>query len=211
MANEHNALKYATYITRGVKRLFGVDDHEDGVTRLSESLQLVADVGSRPEYSFPLGENRWSVAITAAAVAAQFSQCGIQNPAGSGMIIVVDDFDVSMAAGNVAIEERVAAIAGAVSASGTPTQTDTRIPGLPNPTGIVAVSAANQNAARRGTLLGSHKPMANPPLTYLRFPAGIVLVPGFEYWVGLDTVNLAITVTIRGRERRAYPGEILTS
>jgi hypothetical protein len=203
---EHNALKYAVDITRGLKRIFGVDDGEQGVTRLSESLQISSDPLTTPEMQFPIGINRWAVAPTSGASIGNVSQVGIRNPAKSGYIVVVDAMVLFLSANSV-MNVRVSNAGTVFGGTGTPTQTDLRIPNFPNPS-LATVSFTNAAAAAIGTLLWTFQLSANS-LPIVPFP--VILLPGFDLLVDNNLANTAITCNFVGREWRGNPGELLTS
>lgn len=209
MALEHNAIKYAVNLTRGFKRLFGVDDNEQSVTRLSETLGIDVDpfrAFDRPEFSYPLGEFLWVIQPTQSAVALEHSFCGIQNPAKSGLIIVIEEWSTPNNVAGGVVDERIVANSSFIpTATGTPTQRDLRVPNFPNPS-LGSVSFAFHQAADLGTLLSSHT-----VVTGTRYQPRVVLLPGFSWFIEVETVNVALSVNIWGRERRAYPGELLSS
>ena len=200
MAEEHNALKYSPLISQGAAVVLGV-----GISRLSESLVVAADLWSKPEWAFPRGELLWSVNPSQAAVVAEFSQVGIRNPVGSGLIIVIDEIEIVGPAVVGAMEERLAA-STVVDATGSPSCRDTRRPPTSG-ANVQTVSFANAAAARLGFLLATHALNAN---LWNRYPVEVVLTPGFDFYVGPSLVNTAISCNFWGRERFAFPGELPT-
>jgi len=204
MAQEHNALKYGSQISRAAARAYGLGDEETGLSRLGETLQLVADLWSRPEWAFLRNEKLWMVNPSQAGVAAEFAQVGIRNPTGSGLVVVVDRLWMRQAISAFVWEWRIAA-SSAVDATANPNSRDTRNRPAAS-SNVQTVSIAHSSAARLGFLLGSS---GHPNSSESRlYPADIVLSPGFDFYVGPDTVNQAANVTFVGRERRAFPGEL---
>jgi hypothetical protein len=202
---EHNALKYAIDITRGYKRFLGIDDAEQGTTRVSETIYPTVELAAHPEFDFPVGINRWSVTPSQGATVGEFSQVGVANPAGSGFIIVVDACEF-VATGTQTWEERIGANF-AFTSTGVPLQRDTRISAnFANP-GLITQSVANHNAARQGSLAAAHN-VNNSIWGVWYLP--VVLSPGFFFLVGTNTANVAAQANFYGREYRANPGELLT-
>jgi len=200
---EHNQIKFGSSISRGVKRLFGLDDLEDGVTRLSETLYATAELSGRPEYLYPQNEKIWGVTSLQGATAAEFSTVGISNPAGSGFLVVVEQIHITAASEVYTI--RVGANI-AFAATGKPTQADLRIPGLPNAS-FTCNSFAHHSAAQIGTTLYQVTLSGGNVFNHYEIP--IVLPPGFFMAVDRSTVNTALQVSFYGRERPANPGELL--
>lgn len=205
---EHNAIKYAAnYITKAAKRAFGLDDQQDSVTRLSESLGIYAnffDTINRPDWAWVRGELLWSVSALQSAVVGEFSQVGISNPASSNKLIIIDGMQTVGALNQT--ETRIGANPTAgFTATSSPTQRDSRIPGVSAPSGVVAVSFANHAVARIGTLL---EDPSTPSTEGELFSVQVVLSPGFFWAMGPSSNNATVNGIIRGRERPAYPGEL---
>lgn len=205
---EHNQLKYAVDITRGLKRIFGLGDDEQGTTRLSETLQPGFGLYDRSELLFPIGINRWAVNPSQAAVAAQFQQVGIRNQPNSGFLVAIDYIEILTDSANQ-WEERIAANS-VVGSVGLPIQTDLRVGNFPNP-GLVTQSLTNTAVARLGSLVATHALALNAWNVYQPGGTGILLTPGFDFFVGANIVNLRVQVNFFGREWRANPGELLQS
>lgn len=192
-----------------MKRLFGLDDGEQGTTRLSETLYATADLWSRPEFSFPRGEFEWSVFLQQAAVVGEQSFVGIRNPAGSGVLIGIRELDYTNLAGLVD-ENMVANTAFTPTGSGTPTQTDLRITNFPNPS-LATVSFTHHQV---GNLGGATLRQTNVLAAVDMNPrqCRVVLTPGFSYYLTYDagSLNAVMKASISGWERKALPGELLT-
>jgi hypothetical protein len=205
---EHNGLKYGAVLTRGIERLTGLDDHEQGTTRLSETLYPVLDMWSRPDFSYPRGELLWAIGgVTQTAVAAQFQQVGIRNPPGSGAIVVVDSAAVkSTVAQDYTLRLALNSVVGGV---GSPVPRDMRQPnavsGLGNAT--ITQSIINSAAARLGILISQLNGTGQTELDFKNC-LPVVLMPGFDLFLGPEIVNQIIIANFRGYERLAFKGEI---
>ena len=201
MAEEHNAIKYGSIISNAASIAAGGGYGDVGVSRLGETLQPVIDLWRRPEWALLRGERLWAVNPSNVATAAEFTQVGVRNPAGSGLIVVVTDFNTSHAATNQILEMFIGASV-AVDSTSTPNARDTRLPIL---TGVRTVSLATSGAARLGSRLATFNDAA---ITFNFWTVNVVLSPGFDLYFGPDTVNQAVSVSIRGYERVAFPGEL---
>jgi hypothetical protein len=201
MAEEHNALKYGSPISVAAAAAAGGAYGDVGISRLSESLVAVMDLWGRPEWL--RGERRWAVSPSQAGVAAEFAQVGVRNPAGSNILVVIEDFNLWDAGATTLIEARIAA-STVVDATSTPQSRDTR---LPFQTGLRTVSLANSAAAILGAL---NQKFEINPATYAYYPIGVVLSPGFDFFIGPEIVFTTIGATLRGYERVAFPGELGT-
>lgn len=203
---EHNAIKYAVDITRGIKRILGVDDNEQGTTRVSETITPSLELGLHPEFDFPIGIFRWSVTPSIGASVGNFSTVGVFNPVGSGFIVVVDAYEPVPTAATTYQSRIFTSSALPFTSSSTPTQRDLRISNFPNP-GLVTQSFADQRAAQFGTNVDTHIiPINTDPIIW-NIP--VILLPGFGFQLGPNVTNVAVQVNFYGREYRANPGELL--
>lgn len=203
---EHNALKYATDLIRGIKRILGLDDHEDGTTRVSETLYPMVDVFRRPDHAYPRAERRWGGDFSQGAVLAELANVGISNPTGSNVLIVVEDFLVDAGGAAQSVQTRIGANI-TFDGTGTPNPRDSRIPIVGGVTAVRTQSFVHSDAAAIGFLLGQYRfPASNATAV---IPINVVLHPGFFFAIENTTQNLALNATINGYERVAYPGELL--
>lgn len=202
MAEEHNALKYSPELSKGAAQVLGGAYGDVGISRMSESLQVIADLWQQPEWAFPRGEKLWAVNPSQAAVAAEFSTVGIRNPSGSQLIVVVDQVVIFTSPGG-SFSGRIAA-QSTVDATATPQVRDSRI-GVSSGGRLQTVSIAHVDPAILGFVLWTVR-LGNDVCTVLPFP--VVLSPGFDFFVGPTAVNLAANVSFIGRERQAFPGEL---
>lgn len=200
MGFEHNALSYGIALSRAAARAAGMNDGELGLARLGETLTPTMDLWSRPEWALLRGERLWMVNPSIGATVAEFSQVGIRNPVGSGLITVVQGWLLNSAVtGNFQVR---AAASTLVDATSTPNARDSRVPLL---TGIQTVSLATSAAAALGSLYMTIRELSSSSTAR---ELNFVLSPGFDVYIGPDAVNLLINATIWGYERQAFPGEL---
>jgi len=204
VAQEHNQLIYGPSISKAAAQAFGGAYSDVGISRLSESLQVVADLWSKPEWAFLRNEFLWWINPSQAAVAAEFAQVGIRNPSGSGMIVVVDRL-CALASVSTQYELRIRA-QGTIDATATPNARDTRLPQLAS--GLRTVSMAHTEPAATGPLGFLCASFEQHNEIGVMVPVDFVLSPGFELLVGPSVVNVLANVSFWGRERQAFPGEL---
>jgi len=200
MAEEHNALKYGSPLSTALSILAGGGYADVGVSRLSESLVGLIDLWSVPEAHLLYRQRDWALSPSQSAVAAEFAQVGIRNPAGSNMLVVVEELHVNTSIPGT-FELRMAA-STTVDATSTPNARDSRIPIL---TSIRTVSIAHSSAARLGVNMQRYTMLASTPTQYR---VNLILAPGFDCYVGPDVVNQAVECSFLGYERVTFPGEL---
>lgn len=202
---EHNALKYGTTITRAVERVFGVDDGEQGLTRVSESLGVMADLWSRPEWALERGEVLYSRApATAPAVVARNSIYSLVNPGGSGIIACVTKVRPLTGASM----EAQLGTGGSVAANPVVSQ------GIAQDSRYKLIGESSILTITSGDVVAG---VALPQWAYT--PASTnqlddvtnwIILPGFKVdWINL-TQNNAFRVQFQWWERKAFPGELLS-
>lgn len=88
MAQLHNALRYYTDLTRGLKRALGLQGEDEGTSRVSETLTPVFDPFRYPEHVIHRGEIRFTGwADLAAGGAGTFGKAVIRN-VGTRLVVV---------------------------------------------------------------------------------------------------------------------------
>lgn len=202
--NEHNALKYGVNLTRALERLVGLDDHEQGTTRLGETLTPVIDAWSRPEFALPRLEILYCRApATVPAVAARNSILSFVNPVGSGIIAVVlgwvtytgSVLDVQTGTGGSIAANQVTSL-GVAQDSRLAQHGETSICQLI--TGDVAAGVAITQWTDVGSASES-----------MRLLPQFIVTPGNKVdWIN-PTVNTAFRIGLLWSERRGFPGELL--
>jgi hypothetical protein len=156
----------------------------------------------RPEWKFLAGENLAAGSRTDAAVAGQTSHVGLQNPAGSGVLVIVEKLILIGASGN---EMRVCMQQGTqADATGYGVKLDTR--GWPSATAWTPVATLFDytNATAIGTIATVQR--IGPELQRIaEYP--MILKPGTRCVVRQSAVNLACQVSFVWRERVLSPSE----
>lgn len=205
---EHNGLKYGVPITRAGGLAAGVNEHDDSITRLSESLVSVLDLWSLPEFYFLRDERRWSVTPSQSGVAGELARVGIFNPIGSGFLVVVETVELLPLAAVANFREAAGITAPFLpfDATGNPSPTDSRVENFPLNTALVTGTFSDSRVGTIGSLFGFHQTAANGDSK--QTPVNIVLTPGTFWCIEQVIVNTGIQMTIRGRERKAFKGEI---
>lgn len=210
MGPVHNALRHSTDLIRGVRRAIGLGSDDDGLERLSETLQLGASPWDIPEWSFNRQEGLFAGTASAAANAGTKSFAQLRVPAGSNFLAVVTKILLlGDPAASIRLDLSPATPAGGAGAKGW--SRDTRAnPGLGVATGAISVCTV---------IAGTDITGLGIPVTpiFLRVPLGEMLIlddsyiihPGEALMVYGGVVNLAVTASFLWRERRAYPGELV--
>jgi hypothetical protein len=195
-----NVLRYAAKI----RAMFGIRGDNPAKT-IKDILPVVVVEGDRPENAYGLGntEGLRAAILDSAAVAAQNSWGAIYNPAGSGIIGIVDVFAsiTVVAAGRVQVAvvgQQQAAFATIVAAGAASlTARDTR---LHTPT--IQVSGLKQSF---GSAVGA---LVTPmwDLEDGTYPWPVVLAPGSALLFSNITLNERLEVNIVARERAQERG-----
>jgi len=199
MAEEHNALKYGPSISKGASTVLGGAYGDVGISRLSESLVVVADLWSMPEWELPRGDIRFSRAVVSAAVALRFSSIELVNPTGSDKMAVVED---------------VAAFSGVTCSmqvdSGAALGTTATTRGVANDTRFTQLGAVSTCTVVTGDLAAS----TNLPQKFLfssaiqRRQLKFTIAPGRKLFLIADTANSFVAADLEWRERSPFPGEL---
>lgn len=204
----HNALKRG-WLTHAVTRALGEGDSEGAVERFGETVTPVVNPWGMPEWAALRGEQLAGCRTFQNLVAAEYAAVALMNPAGSGMIVVVEAISFNAGATAQAQLEVVAdsVISGTLLTVTNPSCSRDRrfkgISGLTRATFRQGSDAASTFGAQLETqgFTGS---------LFSQFVVGLPLIlrPGDDCLVVLQTVNLAMTVCWAWRERLAYPGEL---
>lgn len=201
MAGEHNGFKSGAI---GLATDFGLGEDENGITRLSETLQGVVDIFGLPEYHLHRRSMRFARKKTVAAGGAgRLSGFQVLNPIGSRVLAVIESIASNCAFGDLelAVDSASAfiAILNPVDVKGV--ANDTRYP-LVGETSICTIRTGDFPA---GVSLPQHT--ATTIQEGARVPLGYVLKPGSSAFAIRLTANSAFTFEIVFRERPLYPGE----
>jgi hypothetical protein len=206
----HNELRrggLSAALTRAVGDMRGAG----GLERYGETMTPVLDLWRQPEWAFLRGEALVSVGVGVNAVAAENGFAAIINPAGSGMLIVVEEAGID--AGGLAAST-VLNVQGNTEAVIAATLTTVVTGNVRDTRNFATTGTYARGVIRTGTDAGAvgvslesvRQPAGN--MVYARVSVPNVLHPGFGFVIGLGTVNTAFTANFKWRERRAFPAEL---
>jgi hypothetical protein len=204
----HNAMRRATELLRGSKLAFGLDSQSGGLERLSESLQLVADILEKPEWQYLIGRRKFCTARAVAAAGANYATVSMRLPASANMLCIIPPgltvCDHTAIAGS-AIEvgsSTYAAMTAFTPNAATPAPHDTRMRAL---TSITEARWGNP-AATVGSTIGYLQCGSAGFPALQHFP--LILTPGNSfYWFALGQ-NKPYEFNIPFIERELLPGEL---
>jgi len=207
MGSLHNELRSGRIIT-AYKAALGMKDGQEGVERLSESLVGVIDLWRHPEFAQLRGERLCGGMRTAGAVVAEFSGVALGNPAGSGMIAVVEACAARVATLGQITQLEIgidATFLATLTTSGSGFVRDRR--GLTSTASRLLIRTGTDAAATLGQLLETNSPtVAEVQIPWLMPP--VILAPGDGLLMIHQTTNTALTGIFRWRERLAFPSEL---
>ena len=195
---------------RFVEKLFATKEGRSSLDTISPELQITYTMLTGVEDRYLQGWNRYAQDFSQPAVAGQFSIAELRNPAGSGVIIVLESLLVrnnSATVSNYQFSIRAQTTDQATVSTGQVIRLDPR--GGPTPSSILSIgssaTAPNINAANMVTIClpngGSSQfiQTTNQELTVL---------PGDAILVFNNTVNLAGQISMLWRERVLEPSEL---
>lgn len=201
----HNGIKYAGQELEAFAIAAGVSREQSGVERLSESWTPVIDSFIRPELAFLRGERLGAIAMFVAAVPAEFSIIAFGNDSQSRSLVVIEAAAVGQSGQVVQLESVLdSTIAATLSAAGfAASGRDRRF-----------VPAAGRAFVRSGSDLGNTFgifleraiSVAGGFVDFKNLP--VILRPGDDVIFVGQTVNTAMSVNLKWRERQALPGEL---
>ncbi|HXI65710.1 MAG TPA: hypothetical protein VNH14_14520 [Gemmatimonadales bacterium] len=206
MATLHNALKHFPSLQIGIGRALGIDHEQQGVARVSETLQPIHDPWARDEFSWLRDEQLWNFETTQAAVAAAFGFVGVRNIAASGLLLTLSGFEVFSAV-SPGYQLRAGPQSATDVASGPNSSFGRDFRQINAFGGIPAFSIAGSSAALNvlnGPFWGGSAPSGN---TITEATREWIIPPGFEMRLYGTTVNQAFTVNMWGRVRKAITQE----
>jgi len=185
---------------------------QDGLERYGETLSPIIDLWQQPDWAYLRGEILAGFDRSQAAVAGEFGAVALVNPTGSGKIYIVDQIAAWVSvqaffAVDLALEGVIAATLGVVSLGvSLDTRWRDRVTGAERTTGLVyagsdAVGIAGQVERFTTPAGGGNYGRASTSLP-------MVLQPGWGVAVVGGTANALIEVSMRYRERNAFPGEL---
>lgn len=204
--SEHNALSFGVALTRAAARAVGLDETQGGLSRLSESVQLVGDFWDRKEWELLRGEIRFSRRITTPAVVARFSGFELQNLTANTILVRitrVENLTANIMQG--ALDTGTTVVANPVTTQGLPV--DMRYPQFGPSSRLQIVSG---DAAAGVTTIGWEwsglTPQAHPE--FILPPNAGGGGAGTKLFLLAATANLAQTMQFSWTERQPFPGEL---
>lgn len=210
MTDIHNALKRSV-VADAVKKAIGQHKQgEGGLERWSETLQPIVNPWGMPEWAALRAEQLAAVGAFQAAVAAEFSGHALMNPAGSNTIVVVEAVSfIGTTTVQAWLELTVdTAIAATYTVVTNPSAARDRrfkgISGLTRATFRQGSDASNTFGARLEVQNFTAAGLASSFVNSLP----VILRPGDDLVVMLQTVNIGAFVNWAWRERQAFPGEL---
>lgn len=194
---------------RWLEKFFNLKSAFSVVNDVSSSIQAVLVVHNGVEDRYLQGWDTFQSSTTAAAVAAQFSRFQIRNPAGSGVVVVIEHLSF---ASSVFLNINAGPIRGATIdlgnvQTGLITELDVR-----GRTASSAIISADTNAS--GSPGAQFAPVVwgvpvNTPFqTIVTVNQEIPVLPGTAYFCVAQTVNIGVTTNIRWRERALEQSEL---
>jgi hypothetical protein len=198
MAEEHNALKYGPQLSKAASVVLGGGYGDVGLSRLSESLVVVADLWSQPEWALPRSEILFARFVDVPAVVARFASIELVNPIASRTLAVVTYIQSVAGAFQASIDNGTAIAANPVTEAGV--ALDGRWPQLGETSRLSVVSgdlAAGVVTPQWQWAAG----LRDPTPTW-------ILDPGRKLFLVCTGVTTAISANIVWRERFPFPGEL---
>lgn len=206
----HNELRRGQ-LSKAVTRALGMQVGSVGLERLSESLTVVMDLWSRPEFAYLRKEDRFLSGQQSGTNVGTISYCQLRVPVNSNILCIVDRLILQDPTGAGPVEFGLST----PNASGTPgcVMDSRRNRGLGVGTGAVSVALASA----RTDLTGDGVAFGLVPCR-VRFNAsqltldldnlGFVLAAGEALTVRHTAANNVVGVNFFWRERTALPGEL---
>lgn len=173
----------------------GVSDVTDELApEISATLVLEQE---RPEWEFLKGARLHAWAGSVPALAANFGAARLRNPAGSGMVAIVNYCNVGAGVGVVATATFGLQTADQATVSGTANRDGRLFP----PTGGALVASFGY-AALGGNAIDTVALAANSPAFPLFRGSAIVITPGSALNLGLSTANVDFFFSFHWLEKR---------
>ena len=198
MAEEHNAIKYGTTISRAASTALGGGYGDVGVSRLSETLTPVADLWKPPEWALLRGEILFARTFVSGAVALRNSAAELINPVGSQKIAVVTHWRVRAGAPEIVTDSGGSIVANPVTMRGV--ARDTRYPQR-GEVSIFTIVAGDLAAA-------AVNEQWETSIGVLDWGIDFIIRPGSKLFFVNATQNQAFQLSVAWRERSPFPGEL---
>lgn len=209
----HNQLPTSNPVSQALCRAVGDDVGTEGIERYGETLSPVIDLWHQPEWALLRGDYLVAAHLNAGPVAGEYSNVALVNPAGSGMLAVVEEVTVYCANACLFILSRAteAVIAGTLAVQNPGYVRDSRsaTPSFVATGGPVMYQGTDAAAPFAGQLWLTEESCA--AASHARFGAGlpVILSPGHGLIVEAETLNIAIRANFTWRQRKALRGELV--
>lgn len=209
MAPIHNLLHRGNW-NDAIKRALGVTKSEGGLERFGETLDPIINLWGMPEWAWLRDETLWAHANTQVAVAAEFGFVAVSIPVGSGWLLTIDGVS-ARAAGTVQLGLNARSVIAATGTQNTnAVNRDARYSS--SLIGQKITPVETWSGTDPGGVTGQVSEMVQPTATDFRTfgsPPWIVK-PGSALVVQETSVgNIAVSVCLWGRVRKALPGELV--
>lgn len=212
VAKIHNMLHRGNW-SAALKRVLGVEKTDGGIERFGETLTPTVNLWERPEWAWLRQENLWAFRELVGAVVGELSAVAALNPIDSGQIVVVERVTGSNAVvgGSLFAGLSSAAVLQAtLTTGGGALARDTRFQRNPlSPLGVLVAPLILTGSDPAQLDPNEHEQVANATVEQLPFLMGPwVLKPATGFFVQGAGANQAVTVSLAGYSRIAFPGEL---
>lgn len=208
MAGLHNELQRFVSLQDAYRAALGEKTERfTGLERAGETLTPVVNLWERPEWAFLRGEGLYMGTANQVAGVAQFSACGIFNPANSRRLVVVEEMTPVNINSQLVVADGGSAIV--FTTAGVVRRRDLRLTGsgsfvAPGAViGSILLGAAQTNF---GWIMDGATP--GSAIAASRNFCPLILPPGTSYFVSCVTANLSMNTSFKWRERLLLPGEL---
>lgn len=204
-------MKTHNQISRGdlssaVTRALGITQTEGGLERFSETVDVALNPWQQPEWSYLRGETLCAASRSAGLVAGEVGWIAVTNPAGSGILVVVEYAQMRLATAQleIATEAELLATLGAAILSNSIAR-DTR--GGASPVLLKVPRAVTSSGTDVALTVGRALDRQAAGIPFESLP--VVLSPGWGVVVISTAIATAVEACFKWRERKAYPGELI--
>jgi len=205
MSNLHNELKYIGNETSGIAIALGAGETDEGVSRLGETLTPVIDIRQYPEYAFLRGERLCAQLRQQGGVAAEFSSVALVVPAASSFIAIVETVSIDQGVAGALVLLQIASDAQVLATLATTGKGSTRDRRWPTFNGRADILSGSDPALSIGISIEERRKAAAETIDFVHLP--IVLTPGTAVVAVHGTLNTAINVNLKWRERQLISRE----
>lgn len=207
----HNALTRGPF-GAALSRAVGDSVGSSGLERYGETLTPILDLWRQLEWAYLRGELVAAFDKAQPAVAAEFGAVALVNPTGSNRLYVIERISAWVAVQTfftvaVALEGVISATLGLSTVSiSLDTRWRERTTGADRTTGLVYIGSDPAGIGGQVERMTPNAGGGNFAQAYTSVP--LVLQPGWGVALVCGTVNVPIEISMRYRERTAFPGEL---